>query len=179
MVPPVMDTAPTPSVLPAVPADLFARLDALGIAYTTHEHPPLFTVEDSKKLRGELPGGHCKNLFLRDKKRNLFLLVVLEDRAIDLKSLRDRLEANGNLSFASPELLLEVLGVIPGGVTPFALLNDRQRRVTVFLDKKMLGMTPLNYHPLSNAMTTAIAPADLLRFIEACGHQPRMIDLGD
>lgn len=170
-----MDTAQNPH---ATPQDLFARLEQLGIAFQTHEHPPLFTVEDSKKLRGELPGAHCKNLFLRDKKRNLFLLVVLEDRAIDLKSLRDRLGAAGNLSFASPETLMEVLGVIPGGVTPFALINDRERRVTVFLDKKMLGMEPLNYHPLSNAMTTAIASKDLLAFIESCGHTPRIVDLG-
>ena len=171
-----MDHAQTPPA-PASPQDLFQRFDKLGIAYQTHEHPPLFTVEDSKKLRGELPGAHCKNLFLRDKKRNLFLLVVLEDRAIDLKGLRDRLGAAGNLSFGSPDLLLEVLGVTPGGVTPFALINDRQKRVTVFLDKKMLVMDPLNYHPLSNAMTTAIRPDDLLRFIESCGHTPRTIDL--
>lgn len=175
MVAPAMDTVSPPH---ATAQDLLQRLDALGIAYKTYEHPPLFTVEDSKKLRGELPGGHCKNLFLRDKKRNLFLVVVLEDRQIDLKSLRDKLGANGNLSFGSPELLLEVLGVIPGGVTPFALINDRQQRVTVFLDKKMLSLDPLNYHPLSNARTTAVSPGDLLRFIESCGHQPRVIDLG-
>jgi len=174
--PAAMDIATPPS--PATPADLFQRLDQLGIAYKTHEHPPLYTVEDSKRLRGELPGGHCKNLFLRDKKRSLYLLVTLEDRRIDLKALREKLGANGNLSFGSPELLMEVLGVIPGAVTPFALINDRRRQVTVFLDKMMLGLSPLNYHPLSNAMTTAVAPADLLRFIESCGHQPRTIDLG-
>ena len=163
---------------PATPQDLFARFEQLGIAYTTHAHPPLFTVEDSKRLRGALPGGHCKNLFLRDKKRNLFLLVVLEDRPIDLKSLRHALGATGNLSFGSPETLMEVLGVAPGAVTPFALINDRDRRATVYLDKGMLTRDPLNYHPFSNAMTTAIKPADLVRFIEACGHAPRLIDLG-
>lgn len=168
----------SPSPSPATPQDLFRHLDRLGIAYTTHEHPPLFTVEDSKRLRGALPGGHCKNLFLRDKKRNLFLLVVPEDRAIDLKALRDRLGAAGNLSFGSPELLMEALGVIPGGVTPFALINDRQKRVSVFLDKRMLEFDPLNYHPLSNALTTAIKPQDLLKFIESCGHTPRIVDLG-
>lgn len=164
--------------MPATPQDLFARFDHLAIAYTTHTHPPLFTVEDSKRLRGELPGGHCKNLFLRDKKRNLFLLVTLEDRRIDLKSLRDKLGAAGNLSFCSPDLLMEVLGVPAGAVTPFALINDKDRRVTVFLDKMMLTYDPLNYHPLSNELTTAIKPADLLRFIESCGQVPKMIDLG-
>ena len=164
--------------MPASPEDLFARLDSLGIAHKTHEHPPLFTVEESKRLRGTLPGGHCKNLFLRDKKRNLFLLVVLEDRPIDLKSLRHALGASGNLSFGQPELLLEVLGVAPGAVTPFALINDTERRVTVFLDKGMLALDPLNYHPLSNTQTTAIAPKDLVKFIESCGHTLKTIDLG-
>ena len=163
--------------MPASPQDLFARLDSLGIAHKTHAHPPLFTVEESKRLRGELPGGHCKNLFLRDKKRNLFLLVALEDRPIDLKSLRHALGATGNLSFGQPELLMEVLGVEPGAVTPFALINDTQRRVAVFLDKAMLAVDPLNYHPLSNTQTTAIAPKDLVRFIESCGHAPRTIQL--
>ena len=162
---------------PASPQDLFARLDSLGIAHKTHAHPPLFTVEESKRLRGELPGGHCKNLFLRDKKRNLFLLVVLEDRPVDLKSLRHALGAAGNLSFGQPELLMEVLGVEPGAVTPFALLNDTGRRVAVFLDQAMLALDPLNYHPLSNTQTTAIAPKDLVRFIESCGHAPRTIAL--
>ncbi len=167
----------SPARTPATPEMLLARLAELGIAYSRHEHPPLFTVEDSKRLRGALPGGHCKNLFLRDKKRNLFLLVTLEDRPIDLKSLRAALGAAGNLSFGSADLLMEVLGVIPGAVTPFALINDRERRVTVFLDKKMLTYDPLNYHPLSNTLTIAVKPDDLLRFIRAGGHEPRIIDL--
>lgn len=167
-----------PAHPPATSADLFARLDSLGIAHKTHDHPPLFTVEESKRLRGQLPGGHCKNLFLRDKKRNLFLLVVLEDRGIDLKSLRPILSASGNLSFGQPGLLMEVLGVAPGAVTPFALINDTGRRAAVFLDQAMLALDPLNYHPLSNTQTTAIAPKDLIRFIESCGHAPKTIDLG-
>ena len=162
---------------PATPDDLFARLRDLGIAWTLHEHPPLFTVEDSKKLRGDLAGGHCKNLFLRDKKRNLYLVVTLEDRPIDLKALRAVLGGAGNLSFANAELLMATLGVAPGAVTPFALINDRERRVSVFLDKQMLGFDPLNYHPLSNAMTIAVSPADLLRFVADCGHAPRIVDL--
>ena len=167
-----------PAHPPATSADLFARLDSLGIVHKTHEHPPLFTVEESKRLRGQLPGGHCKNLFLRDKKRNLFLLVVLEDRGIDLKSLRPILNASGNLSFGQPELLMDVLGVAPGAVTPFALINDTGRRVAVFLDQAMLALDKLNYHPLSNTRTTAVAPKDLIRFIESCGHAPKTIDLG-
>ncbi len=161
--------------MPATPEELLARLDHLGIASTTHRHPPMFTVEDSRKLRGELPGGHCKSLFLKDKKGAMWLVVVLEDRAVDLKALRARLGAK-NLSFGRPERLLEVLGVVPGAVTPFALLNDSERRVTVVLDKEMLAHDPLNYHPLSNEATTAIAPGDLLAFIADCGHVPTILD---
>ena len=167
----------SPVFKPASPDDLFARFRELGIAWKLYEHPPLFTVEDSKKLRGDLPGGHCKNLFLRDKKRNLYLLVTLEDRQVDLKGLRATLGAAGNLSFGNPELLLETLGVTPGGVTPFALINDRAQRVSVFLDKDMLAFDPLNYHPLSNAMTVAVRPGDLLRFVESGGHQAGIVAL--
>ncbi len=161
----------------ATPEQLLARLGALGIEAATHRHPPLFTVEDSKRLRGDLPGGHCKSLFLKDRKGMLWLLVALEDRAVDIKALRRMLGAKGSLSFGKPELLLEILGVTPGSVTPFALINDEARRVTIVLDKAMLECDPLNYHPLTNEATTAIAARDLLRFIEDCGHQPVILDL--
>ncbi|MSO92308.1 MAG: prolyl-tRNA synthetase associated domain-containing protein [Rhodospirillales bacterium] len=156
--------------------ELLRRLDELGIRSTTVEHPPVFTVEESKRLRGELPGGHCKSLFLKDKKDVLWLVVALEDRPIDLKELRRRIGA-ANLSFGRPELLMEVLGVGPGSVTPFALINDRARRVNVVLDQAMMAIEAVNYHPLANRATTTIAPADLLRFIRACGHEPRQIEL--
>jgi Ala-tRNA(Pro) deacylase len=161
--------------MPARPEDLFARLDALGIETRTHDHPPLFTVEDSKRLRGDLPGGHCKNLFLKDKRGDLFLAVVLEDRRIDLKRLSRRIGAR-NLSFARSELLEEVLGLTPGGVTPFAAINDAAGRVRILLDRAMLDRAPLNYHPLTNDRTTAIAPGDLVRFLEATGHRPEIVD---
>lgn len=161
----------------ATPEQLLARLDALGIETTTHRHPPLFTVEQSKRLRGALPGAHCKSLFLKDKKSALWLFVALEDREVDIKALRRMLGAKGSLSFGKPELLLEVLGVTPGSVTPFGLINDQGRRVTVVLEKAMLTRDPLNYHPLTNEATTAIAAPDLLRFIEDCGHQPVILDL--
>ena len=127
-------------------------------------------------LRGTLPGGHCKSLFLKDKKGGLWLVVALEERRVDLKRLADALGAP-RFSFGNPELLHEALGVVPGSVTPFALVNDAAHRVAVVLDKGMLGHDPLNYHPLENTRTTAITPADLLRFIADCGHQPRIVDL--
>ena len=161
---------------PLTPDALFARLDALGIAHKSYTHPPVFTVAEAVALRGQLPGGHCKSLFLKDKKGGLWLVVALEERRIDLKRLADALGAP-RFSFGNAELLYEVLGVRPGSVTPFALINDEEHRVTVVLDKEMLAHDPLNYHPLENDRTTAIAPADLLRFIAACGHTPRVVDL--
>ena len=164
---------PTP---PTTPETLLARLDDLGVSYDLHTHPPLFTVEDSKALRGDLPGGHCKNLFLRDRKGAMWLIVCLEDRRIDLKALGAAL-GGARLSFASADRLMRVLGVIPGAVSPFALINDTDASVTVILDAEMMERSPLNYHPLSNEMTVAVTPDGLIRFVEACGHTPQIVDL--
>jgi Ala-tRNA(Pro) deacylase len=159
----------------ATPADLFALLDRLGIAHTTVTHAPLFTVEQSRALRGLIPGGHTKNLFLKDKKDALYLVVALEDAAIDLKSLHRRLGASGRFSFGSADALRDALGVEPGAVTPFAVMNDGEARVTVVLDAAMMSQETLNYHPLDNTMTTSIARDDLVRFLDATGHQPRIL----
>lgn len=155
--------------MPVTPDDLFRRLNELGIETRTHRHPPLFTVEESRALRGDLPGGHCKSLFLKDKRGQLWLVVMLEDRQADLKWLAKHLEA-GRLSFGRAELLHEVLGVIPGAVTPFGLINDRDHLVKVVLDAAMMRHDILNYHPLTNEATTAIRATDLRRFIADCGH---------
>ena len=157
------------------PQQLFAHLDQLGIAHRTVEHPPVFTVEEAKALRGNLPGHHIKNLFLRNKKEEMWLVVALEDRAIDLKRLGEVLDA-GRLSFGSPDRLRRVLGVEPGSVTPFAVANDSERRVTLVLDHALCDGGPVNAHPLINTMTTAIDFADLARFFEANGHTPQWLD---
>src|SRR5262245_65618662 len=164
--------------IPASPDQLFDRLQELGIKTHTVRHPPVFTVEEAKALRGELPGGHIKNLFLRNKKGEMWLVVAEEDRAVDLKSLGERLGA-GRLSFGSPEWLMNALGVIPGAVTPFALINDRAGQVRVAIDKAVLEQDPVNCHPLTNDMTTAIASRDRLTFIERSGHKPLILDLGN
>jgi Ala-tRNA(Pro) deacylase len=156
------------------PDKLLAFLDSLGIAHKTVTHPPVFTVEEARALRGQLPGGHTKNLFLRDKKHALYLVVVDEDASVDLKGLHRLLGASGRFSFGSADLLEEVLGVTPGSVTPFAAINDRQARVTVVLDAAMMEHETLNYHPLINTMTTAISRDDLVKFLEATGHPPRI-----
>ena len=157
------------------PQQLFARLDRLGIAHRTVEHPPVFTVEEAKALRGNLPGHHIKNLFLRNRKEEMWLVVALEDRAIDLKRLGDVLGA-GRLSFGSAERLRRHLGVEPGSVTPLALINDEARAVRLVLDRSLADNAPINAHPLVNTMTTALAPADLMRFFAATGHAPRWLD---
>jgi Ala-tRNA(Pro) deacylase len=161
---------------PLSPEGLLAFLDALGIRVEVHAHPPLHTVEESRALRGLMPGGHTKNLFLKDRKGGLWLVVALEDTAVDLKRLEKRI-GSARLSFARPELLWEALGVRPGSVTPFALANDRDRRVRLVLERAMLDHDLLNYHPLTNDRTAAIARADLMRFFAATGHEPMTVEL--
>ncbi len=161
--------------LPTSPDQLLARLDALGIVHRTINHPPLFTVEDSKALRGDLPGTHIKNLFLRDRRENMFLVVLQEDRRVDLKALAGVLGA-GKLSFGSAERLLRHLGVLPGAVTPFAAINDNAGRVAVWLDRAILQGGTVHCHPLVNTMTTALQPDDLVAFLRACGHPPAVFD---
>jgi Ala-tRNA(Pro) deacylase len=160
----------------ATKQQLLARLDELGIEAVTRDHPPVYTVEEARALRGDIPGGHCKNLFLKDKKGQLWLVVCLEDAVIDLKSLPDRIGA-ARISFGKAELLQEVLGVEPGSVTPFALINDASHQVNVVLDASMMDCDFVSSHPLVNTATTTLTPADLLRFIESCGHKPQTVTL--
>jgi Ala-tRNA(Pro) deacylase len=161
---------------PSRPEDLFRRLEELGIRTQTVTHAPVFTVEESKALRGHIEGCHTKNLFLRNKKGAMWLVVCLENRRVDLKELAARLGA-GRLSFGSADRLMKYLGVIPGGVTPFAIMNDKGKQVRVALDREMLEIEPLNFHPLDNGMTTSIGATDLIRFLEAEEHVPELLDL--
>jgi Ala-tRNA(Pro) deacylase len=162
--------------VPLTSDDLLATLAQLGIATSTVSHPPLRTVEEAKRLRGALPGGHVKNLFLRDKRQRFWMVVTLEDRAVDLKALARALEA-GRFSFANAQQLDALLGIAAGAVSPFAAINDAAGAVTLVLDAALLEADPLNLHPLRNDRTTAIAPRDLLRFLEHCGHAPRIMAL--
>lgn len=155
---------------------LLQHLDDLGIKTSTTQHEAVFTVEQARALRGEIPGGHCKNLFLKDKKGAIFLLVAEESTPIDMKGLH-RVIGSARLSFGKPELLEEVLGITPGSVTPFAVINDRQARVGVVLDAGLMQHDMLNFHPLENTATTTIASRDLLKFLKASGHEPRIMDL--
>ncbi|UYN94659.1 MAG: prolyl-tRNA synthetase associated domain-containing protein [Enhydrobacter sp.] len=158
------------------PQQLFDRLAALGIAHRTVEHAPVFTVEQAKAHRGELPGHHIKNLFLRNKKEEMWLVVAPEDCTVDLKRLGEALGA-GRLSFGSAERLRRYLGVEPGSVTPFAVINDTGHDVRLVLDSALREGGPINAHPLVNTLTSAVDLADLLRFFAATGHAPRWLDL--
>ena len=159
--------------MPATPDNLFAFLDSLGIAHKTVTHAPLFTVEQSQALRGTIPGGHTKNLFLKDKKDAVFLVTAPEDARVDLKTLHHKVGA-GRFSFGSAALLEELLGVSPGAVTPFGAINDKGGRVNVVLDAGLMQHAVINCHPLTNTMTTSIGSSDLIKFLEATGHVPRI-----
>lgn len=164
----------------ATPSEaLFAYLDNLGIETRTVTHPPLFTVEESQALRGEIAGAHTKNLFLKDRKGALFLVVAPEDAAIDLKRLHEKIGASGRLSFGNADLLLETLGGTPGAVTAFGLINDRSARVTAVLDSGLATAATVNCHPLVNTATTSISGAALLAFLRATGHEPVIVALDE
>lgn len=168
-----MTTPPhaAPLTRPAAEADLFGLFERLGIAHQTTRHRPVFTVEEGADLKAQMPGGHSKNLFLKDKKGRLFLLSALGETVIDLNALSKALSA-GRFSFGSAERLMRHLGVEPGSVTLFALINDPERQVTLVLDEGLFAHDPVNFHPLRNDATTAISPADMLKFIRALGREP-------
>lgn len=157
--------------------ELFAFLDRLGIPVTTVRHPPLFTVEQSRALRGEIAGAHTKNLFLRDRKDRHFLLAVEEDATVDLKTIHTIIGASGRVSFGRPEALMTYLGVTPGAVTLFGLINDTQAAVSFFIDETLLRAETVNAHPLTNEATTSIASRDIARFAEATGHTQNILKL--
>lgn len=158
--------------MPKTESDLLAFLAQLDITVTTKRHPALFTVAESQALRGEIAGGHTKNLFLKDKKDNFFLVTVGEEADVDLKQIHHLIGAASRVSFGKPEKLMELLGVVPGAVTVFGLLNDVESKVKVVLDETLMENAIINAHPLTNEATTSIAAEDLVKFIKASGHDP-------
>jgi len=157
--------------MPASEEDLLARFDALGIEHKTYRHQPVFTVEESAGIKEAMPGGHTKNLFLKDKKGRLVLLSAIADTVIDLTAV-SKLIGSGRFSFGNADLLMQHLGVTPGSVTVFAVINDTECNVTLVLDEALFAHNPVNFHPLRNDATTAISPTDLLKFCRATGHDP-------
>jgi Ala-tRNA(Pro) deacylase len=161
--------------MPKTPDELFAYLEGLGIEVSTVSHPPLFTVADSQALRGEIPGGHTKNLFLKDKKDNYFLVTVEEHAQVDLKQIHHAIGAASRVSFGRPEALMELLGVIPGAVTAFGLINDGKGVVRFVVDRDLMAHDTINAHPLTNEATTSIKADDLVAFARATGHEPAIL----
>lgn len=162
--------------LPTTPQALMDKLKDLGIAFTLHHHRAVFTVAEAMEVERGMEGAQCRNLFLRDKKKNNFLVVLRNETEVDIKKLQPLIGAD-KLSFGSPDRLWEYLGVRPGSVCPYAIVNDVGQNVQIFLDKSMLESSLVNYHPLINTMTIGTKPEDLLRFIESTGHTPHVIDL--
>ena len=160
--------------LPTSPEMLMESLKSMDICFSVHAHLPLRTVEDAKGLRGSMPGAHIKNLYLRDRKKRNFLIVVQEDRLIDLSALSDQI-GSGRLSFGSTERLFEILGVRPGAVSPFTLINDKDHKVQLILDEYLVNQSCLYAHPLVNDMTLGISGDDLMRFFSSTGHKPHLL----
>jgi Ala-tRNA(Pro) deacylase len=161
--------------MPKTPDELFAFLDGLGITVSTISHPPLFTVAESQSLRGEIAGAHTKNLFLKDKKGAYFLVTVEEEAVVDLKTIHTLIGASGRVSFGKPDMLMELLGVLPGAVTVFGAFNDKEGRVKIVLDEGLMRVETINAHPLTNEATTSIRRGDLLAFLKATGHEPHVL----
>ncbi|MBX2813620.1 MAG: hypothetical protein KTR25_17515 [Myxococcales bacterium] len=162
---------------PLEKAELLELLTELGIQTSTLEHQPLFTVADSTGVQEQLAGGHTKNLFLKDKKGQYFLLTAEQDTQVNLKTLHKLLGGSSRFSFGKPEALLELLGVIPGSVTAFGIVNDREGRVKFALDSRLMRHEIINCHPLSNEATTSIKREDLLVFAKITGHEAQIVDL--
>lgn len=165
--------------MPLTPSALNDYLHKLGIEVKTHEHPPLYTVEDSQKLRGEIAGGHTKNLFLKDKKDQFFLVTVDEDAIVDLKTIHQIIGASSRVSFGKPEKLLEYLGVLPGSVTLFGVINDTGNNVRVIIDAELMENDIINCHPLTNEATTSIKRDDLITFLKSTGHEPQILAVSE
>jgi Ala-tRNA(Pro) deacylase len=159
------------------PQDLLDRLAALGIRSETIEHEPVFTVAESATVKARVPGAHTKNLFVKDKKGRFFLISAKHDTAIDLKRTHEAIGASGRLSFGSADQLRDLLGVEPGSVTAFAVANDTQGRVTMVLDANLMEHERVNFHPLVNSMTTGVSREDLVKFLQAVGHDPLILRL--
>ncbi len=175
-----MSNNPAPQIneehLPTSPQELMDVLGDIGVEFTLYEHEPVFTVEESQKIDKGIDGTACRNLFLRDKKKRMFLVVVPHETPVDLKALEGKLEC-GRLSFGSADRLWQYLGVRPGSVCPFSVINDKANEIQVVLDADMMQSDLVCYHPLLNSMTISLTPADLLKFFEHTGHSPITIDL--
>lgn len=172
----IQPSIPVQRPLPTTPEALLTILQQIGVGYQIYRHKPIFRVQDGLHLKKDIPGLHCRNLFLCDRKKKMFLLVVPNDTAVDLKGLPP-LIGSDRLSFGSSERLWTYLGIYPGAVCPFTVINDKNHEVQVILDATMMQAPIVCYHPLGNAQTIAVTPDHLLRFFAHTGHAPKILDL--
>jgi Ala-tRNA(Pro) deacylase len=170
------DTSIPRNAIEEARARLFERLASLGIAASTVPYPAHETIEEGKQLRGPMAGTFTKNLLLRDKKDRLFLFSIHEDRTLDLRTLHTRIGASGRLGFAWAECMFELLGVMPGALTPLSLINDTAGAVTAVVDASLLDAEQINFHPLINTESIGLRPAELLTFLRSCGPEAVLID---
>lgn len=162
--------------LPTPPKTLLQLMDELNLKYRVYDHDPIFTVEEGLHLKDNIPGTHCRNLFLRDKKKKMFLVVAANETEIDLKKLPDLIDS-GRLSFGSGDRLWENLGIRQGSVNPFCIVNDTDNNIRIILDAHMMAQPLVNYHPMDNAQTIGLSPDDLVTFIKSTNHEPEIVDL--
>lgn len=159
-------------------AALYSLLDKLNIEHQTEEHRAVFTVAEGEDVKARLPGGHTKNLFLKDKSGTYVLISALGSTEIRLNHLHKRIGTK-RLSFGKSDALLALLGVVPGSVTVFSVLNDAEIQVRLILDKALFAHDAVWFHPMRNTASTRIAPDDLIRFAEASGHSPTVMDFDE
>jgi len=162
--------------LPTSPQELLKQLESLDIHYELHEHEAVFKVAESEQVDAKIAGTHCRNLFLRDKKKNNFLLSLQNSTEVDIKKVPEIINSS-RLSFGSADRLWDYLGVRPGSVCPFSIMNDTDGQGEIFLDKSMMESDIVNFHPLLNTMTVSLSPNDLIRFVETTGHKAHIVDL--
>jgi Ala-tRNA(Pro) deacylase len=160
------------------PEQLFAYLDSLGVEHSTIEHPPIFTVEDGRAWHDRIPGLHCKNLFLKDREGKFWLVLMPGDKRAMLNLVEKRI-GSARLSFGKPDRLMDIMGLTPGSVTPFGLMNDQARALTVLVDEDLLKSEWVNFHPLHNAASTTLRSRDLMTFIRSLGHEPIVLNCGE
>lgn len=166
------------SKMPTSPEALLKHINSLDIDYDLYHHEAVFTVAEADKVDAEIPAHHTRNMFLRTKKKQNYLVTLSHDTPVDLKKLENLIEAK-RFSFGSPDRLMEILGVYPGSVTPLSVINAPVNDITIILEDKMMKANKIAVHPLINTMTVTLSPSDLLKFMDDLGHKPQIFDLSN
>ena len=155
------------------------RLRELQIPFERYEHPPVATAEEGERHWVGIQATHSKNLFLRNQRGDRhYLLIVIHSKRVNLRAVATEI-GDGKLSFGSPDRLMTYLGVAPGSVSPFGLINDRDTHVRVYLDRDLASAERVSFHPNINTVTLALGRGDFQRFLESCGNAVRYVDVAN